>query len=116
MALSVLDQTRSSDAAAKNRLEKVAVADKKAPTSNSKTIPEKSPRGSNSTRGGKGNKGGKAGAAGSKDKGGKDKDDGKPKITKARSAYNFYLLKRIAQVTTRSHGQWGSLVDSTVGT
>lgn len=52
------------------------------------------------SRGGKGSKGGKGGGAASP-KGDADKNDpAKPK--KARSAYNFYLLKRIAQVGLRS--------------
>lgn len=46
------------------------------------------------SRGGRGSKGGKGGTGA---KGDADKNDpAKPK--KARSAYNFYLLKRIAQV------------------
>lgn len=91
-------QTRvTSEATVKGRLHKTV--DRKPPTP--KAPPEKSPKSSSYNRGGKvGGKGGKFGSAGSKGKADKDKDkdDSKPKVTKARSAYNFYLLKRIAQV------------------
>lgn len=115
----VVFQTRSSttEAAPKSkRLQKMPAADRKAhpPAANAKAVPEKSHKGSAASKASKGGKGGKGGSAGAKDKSGKDKDESKPKVTKARSAYNFYLLKRIAQVFTRTENVTDVAVVTTV--
>lgn len=59
-------------------------------------VPEKSPKGGKGSKSGKGTRAAASTSASSK-------DSGKPKVTKARSAYNFYLLNRIAQVRS-CHG------------
>lgn len=61
-----------------------------------------SSKGGGGAKGGKGSRGGKGGAGG---KGDGDKNDA-PKPKKARSAYNFYLLKRIAQVCDVMGERW----------